>query len=269
MPELPEVETIKNGLLTKIKNKTILQVNIYNFNLRWPIATDLPNKIRQQNIIDIMRRGKYLIFKFISGQLIVHLGMSGVLTLAPTNTRIEKHDHVEIIFTDNIVLRYNDQRRFGCMFWSENYKQHDLIKNLGPEPFSCEFNADYFFQKAQKRKNSIKSLIMDSKFVVGVGNIYAAEALFLAKINPVVVANKLTCIDCARLVLAIKNVLATAIKFGGTSIKDYRATDGKEGYFQERLLVYGRNNKPCKICNTTISSLRLSGRNTFYCAKCQ
>jgi len=270
MPELPEVETTRCGIAPHIENNVITKVIIRNRNLRWPIPKGLNNKLAQQKIISVTRRAKYLLLNTDIGTLIIHLGMSGSLRILSSNETVEKHDHFELQFKNGICLRLRDPRRFGCVLWEKNDPyQHKLLINLGPEPLDKIFKADYLFEKSRKRKTSIKQFIMDAKIVVGVGNIYASEALFLAKINPKRLAGKITKKHAQDLSAAIKKILKQAIKQGGTTLKDFRSSDGKPGYFQQKLKVYGRNKEACVICKKPIKQITLGQRSTFYCSHCQ
>jgi len=272
MPELPEVETTRRGISPYIEESTISDVTIRNFSLRWPIQEDLAQILAGQTVKSIQRRAKYLLFQCDSGTLIIHLGMSGKLRILESNaaTKAEKHDHFEIEFDNGQLLRYNDPRRFGAILWTtEPIEQHKLLAHLGPEPLTDKFNTDYLYQQTRSRKCSIKTLIMNGKVVVGVGNIYASESLFLAKVHPKTTANKLTKKQSELLVDAIKTILAQAIKAGGTTLKDFRKSDGKPGYFAQQLNVYGRKDEACTQCDGTIQHYKELQRATFFCPNCQ
>ncbi|MDH5229363.1 MAG: bifunctional DNA-formamidopyrimidine glycosylase/DNA-(apurinic or apyrimidinic site) lyase [Gammaproteobacteria bacterium] len=270
MPELPEVETTRRGISPHILNKTIQQVIIRHHGLRWPVDKDLPQLLQQQSINTIERRGKYLIFSLANGSILLHLGMSGSLAIVNTNTPIRKHDHVDIVFNDNTCLRFHDPRRFGAIVWTtQAIEEHDLLKRLGPEPLTNEFNADYLWQHCHRRTTSIKQAIMNAHIVVGVGNIYASEALFLAGIRPQHKANKLSRMKCRLLVDAIKQILHQAIQQGGTTLKDFLQADGQAGYFTQSLCVYGREGLACEICNSTIKQINIGQRSSYFCPKCQ
>ncbi len=272
MPELPEVETTRQGIKPYIEKATITTVTIRNFSLRWPIAPDLAQILSGQSVSAIQRRAKYLLFQCDSGTLIIHLGMSGKLRIIDSSTapKAEKHDHFEIKFDNGQLLRYNDPRRFGAILWTtEPIDQHKLLAHLGPEPLTDIFNAGYLYQQIQSRKCSIKTVLMNGKIVVGVGNIYASEALFLAKIHPKTTANMLTKKQCELLVKAIKKILQQAIKAGGTTLKDFRKSDGKPGYFSQQLNVYGRKGESCTQCDSTIQHYKALQRATFFCPSCQ
>ncbi len=272
MPELPEVETTRQGISPFIEKAAISAVTIRNFSLRWPIQQNLNNILTNQTVHSIKRRAKYLLFQCNTGTLIIHLGMSGKLRILESNTapKAEKHDHFEMQFNNGQLLRYNDPRRFGAVLWTtEPIEQHKLLAHLGPEPLTDDFDSNYLFQQSRSRKCSIKTLIMNGKVVVGVGNIYASESLFLAKIHPKTRANKLTKKQCQLLVEAIKIILAQAIKAGGTTLKDFRKSDGKPGYFSQELNVYGRKDEECTQCDGTIEHYKELQRATFFCPNCQ
>jgi len=270
MPELPEVETTCRGIAPHIENNTITKIIVRNRNLRWPIPIGLNSKLKNKKIFSVTRRAKYLLIEAEAGTLIIHLGMSGSLRILPTAEVVEKHDHFEIQFKDGICLRLRDPRRFGSvLFVKADPLNHKLLINLGPEPLSDEFNAALLFEKSRKRKTTIKQFIMDAKIVVGVGNIYASEALFLSKIHPKRLAGKLTKEQSKSLSKAIKNILKQAIKQGGTTLKDFTSSDGKPGYFSQKLKVYNRAGEPCLNCDKPIKQITLGQRSTFYCTHCQ
>lgn len=269
MPELPEVETIKSGLQSLVGQK-ILHVKVHHFGLRYPIDANISTKLTHKCIISIKRRAKYLIFELTTGYLIIHLGMSGSLILSDQfhSETLKKHDHFELLFSKHI-LRYNDPRRFGAIIYTTNPNTHQLLLHLGVEPLTEEFSAKHLEAKLKGKKTTIKQAIMDNHVVVGVGNIYACEALFLAHILPDRLSNSLTKIEIERLVFAIKHVLTNAIQLGGSTLRDYKHADNTLGYFQNLHNVYGRASNPCQRCNTNIKQKRLGQRNSFYCPKCQ
>jgi formamidopyrimidine-DNA glycosylase len=269
MPELPEVETTLRGISPHIIGRDITEVVIRQPRLRWPIPEELSKKIAQQTLLSISRRGKYLLFEFATGHALIHLGMSGSLRIVEKNIPPSVHDHVDWVF-DNIVLRYHDPRRFGCVLWiEENPLQHKLLASLGPEPLLNEFTAEYLFARSRKRKQPVKQFIMDSHLVVGVGNIYANESLFMAKIKPLRKAGALTRTQCELLVTKIQQVLARSITQGGTTLRDFVGGDGKPGYFKQQLLVYGRGGEPCVDCGKALKEIRMADRSTVYCVDCQ
>ena len=271
MPELPEVETIKRGLAPLLVQQSILSVAVRRPNLRWPMPKDELNQaLPGETIRSVSRRGKYLLFSIGGGNLIIHLGMSGVLRHLPVNIPYVKHDHFNVALENGSHLRLNDPRRFGAVLWSgERVEEHPLIASLGPEPLSEQFNPKVLYTGVKGRKTAIKTTIMDSHLVVGVGNIYAAESLFLAKIHPLRAAGKMSPAACKRLVVAIKQILEFAIEKGGTTLKDFRNGEGQPGYFQQSLNVYGRASEKCQVCATVIEQIRLGGRATAFCPQCQ
>lgn len=270
MPELPEVETTLRGIQPHIQHQCVKAIIIRQSKLRWPITHDLKQQLQGREITHIERRGKYLLFKTDSGTLILHLGMSGSLRILLQPSPANKHDHVDITFANNLILRYTDPRRFGAILWTATDPSlHPLITKLGIEPLEDKFSGLYLFQQAQKRTTPIKSLIMENKTVVGIGNIYATEALFLAKINPATPAKTLSEEQMARLAATIKAVLHQAIQSGGTTLKDFVNSDGKPGYFFLELKAYGRAGKPCTECNLPLQTMRLNQRATVFCTSCQ
>lgn len=240
MPELPEVETSRRGIKPYLINQTITQLTVRNSRLRWPVLKTLDKKIVGHAITDIRRRAKYLLLTVNHGELVIHLGMSGSLRIVGANSPAGKHDHIDLCLSNGKALRFTDPRRFGCWLWSQESTAQQLLQNLGPEPLSQDFNADYLWQQCRKRKAAIKQVIMDNKVVVGVGNIYAAESLFRAGIRPAIAANRISRARINTLVEAVKLILAKAIEQGGTTLKDFTQSDGKPGYFKQQLMVYGR-----------------------------
>lgn len=270
MPELPEVETTLRGISPHILQRPITKVTVRNAQLRWPIDRQLNRKLQHRVILDVTRRGKYLLLAFEHGTLLWHLGMSGNLRIVSSTTPVMKHDHVDIAFDNNKVLRFNDPRRFGAVVWTkEPVDEHALISHLGPEPLSDAFTAEYLYQRSRKRKQAIKMWLMDSKVVVGVGNIYANEALFNAKIHPLKAAEKLTKAKSIVLVEEVRKVLHNAITRGGTTLRDFVGGDGKPGYFAQELNVYGRGGEACVNCGKVLLEKRLGQRTTVYCSQCQ
>lgn len=270
MPELPEVETTCRGITPHIQQQTILQVIIRQAQLRWPVPAALIAELPTQRVENISRRGKYLLLHITRGTLIIHLGMSGNLRILPSDTLAQKHDHVDILFANGVCLRFNDPRRFGCVLWTDaDPAQHSLLKKLGPEPLSTDFNGAYLLQAANKHKIAIKNFIMNSQIVVGVGNIYANEALFMAGIHPKHAAGRITAEQYDHLAKAIKKILTAAIKQGGTTLRNFITSDGKPGYFKQRLKVYGRGKLPCVTCTTPLREIRLGQRSTVFCVQCQ
>ncbi|MDX1900953.1 MAG: bifunctional DNA-formamidopyrimidine glycosylase/DNA-(apurinic or apyrimidinic site) lyase [Gammaproteobacteria bacterium] len=269
MPELPEVETTLRGIQPFIQNHTVTQVIVRHTNLRWPIPKNLKKLIEGRIISQLKRRGKYLLFETKSGTLLIHLGMSGSLRILTQQSAPKKHDHVDLVFDNEIILRYSDPRRFGAILWAEHSDQHPLLKSLGIEPLERQFNSQYLLEVAKGKKTSIKSFIMNHKIVVGIGNIYATEALFRAGIHPQTAAGKIDAAHMHQLVQAIQWILRKAIKQGGTTLKDFSQSDGKPGYFSQHLKVYGRAGMPCEKCGTILKACRLGQRNTVFCVSCQ
>jgi len=270
MPELPEVETTLRGITPHIDKRYVKKINIYQEKLRWPIDEQLHLKIKGKQLQHLQRRGKYLVLEFENGTLLIHLGMSGSLRILKSKTPLEKHDHFEIIFDNNITLRLRDPRRFGAVLWAEkNWQDHKLIKSLGPEPLTDKFDTEYLYAASRNKTSTVKSFIMDSHIVVGVGNIYASEALFRAGIHPTRAAKRISKNRFEDLVAAIKAVLEKAINEGGTTLKDFTNAEGKPGYFTQQLNVYGKANQPCPSCSTPIKHKVIAQRATYYCSHCQ
>ena len=269
MPELPEVETTRRGIEPHIVGKALKTVIVRQANLRWPVSPELSQVMTGNRVHEIRRRAKYLLFGTNSGRMMVHLGMSGSLRITNGSSALKKHDHIDIIFDDGTVLRYHDPRRFGSVFWIPEGDSHDLINSLGPEPLSDEFDGRYLYELSRGRKVSIKLFIMNSKVVVGVGNIYANESLHRAGIRPDRFAGRVSRDSYARLSQEIKEVLVSAISSGGTTLKDFVREDGSPGYFKQSLLVYGRGNEPCLNCRSGLKEVRIGNRTTVFCAKCQ
>ncbi len=276
MPELPEVETTRRGLLPLV-GKLVKSVTIRHPTLRWPIPQHLPQTLPDQTLRGLTRRAKYILCEFDTSVLLVHLGMSGRIQLLDDNYPPEKHDHFDIEFNGGQVLRLRDPRRFGAVLWIENNGldidvkaiHHPLLNSLGPEPLEAGFNAAYLHKALNNKTLAIKNAIMDSHVVVGVGNIYASESLFRAGIHPQTSANKLSIRRCEKLVAEIKCTLQDALLAGGSSLRDFFGTDGNPGYFQQEYFVYGRTGASCKVCTKLIKCIRLGQRSTFYCEQCQ
>jgi len=269
VPELPEVETTCRGIAKHITGKKVNQVYVHQANLRWPVTRKLNNILHQQTVNSVDRRAKYILIRFAIGTLIIHLGMSGSLRISPKLEAKRKHDHLEFEF-DKFVMRFHDPRRFGCVLWTpENPEQHSLMRKLGPEPLTDLFTGTMLYKLSRNKKCTIKSFIMEGKNVVGIGNIYACESLFMAKIHPLKKANTISMQRYLDLVRNIKQVLSDAIKQGGTTLKDFVNSEGAPGYFSIKLNVYGKKSKPCPECGKPILSRVISQRNTFYCNRCQ
>lgn len=270
MPELPEVETTRLGLLPHVRGQRIARVIVRERRLRWPVPPDFAPGLKGKTVIDVTRRGKYLLWDCESGFVLSHLGMSGSLRLVRASDPPNKHDHIDFAFDDGSAIRYTDPRRFGAMLWIPGRSaEHPLLDALGPEPLRAEFNADYLAETARGRSVSIKEFIMNGQVVVGVGNIYAAESLFLAGIHPKRLAGRVALARIEKLVESIKSTLAKAIRAGGSSLRNYVQTNGELGYFQVNAFVYDREGLPCRHCRTPIRAVRQGQRSTFFCPSCQ
>jgi formamidopyrimidine-DNA glycosylase len=270
MPELPEVETTRRGLLPHVVGRRIRGVAVRNASLRWPVTPDLAERLRGETIREVRRRAKYLLFELRKGHLLVHLGMSGRLTVVPTGTAPKKHDHVDIELDGGRTLRFTDPRRFGAVLWLEGPPEsHGLLKNLGMEPLEPEFTGKALRERAKGRSVSIKQFLMNGGIVTGVGNIYASEALFHAGIDPGRAAGRISAERYDRLAKAVRRTLGRAIDAGGSTLRDFASAEGKPGYFQSKHAVYRREGKPCRVCKTPIRALRQGQRSTFYCPRCQ
>ena len=269
MPELPEVETTKQGIKTYLEGQIISQVTVYNSMFRIPVPENLNELCTNKKIITVTRRAKYIILQLSHGYILIHLGMSGHLRIKSQHTIPEKHDHIILSLANNLTLRFHDPRRFGLFLYLENPYHNKLLSRLGPEPLSEEFNGQYLFQRAKNKNTPIKSFIMNNEIVVGIGNIYATESLFLAKIHPCLLTKRLSEETCSILTRCIKEVLSKAIECGGTTLRDFYAFDGKPGYFSISLKAYGRKNLPCCCCQHIIESVVIAGRNSTFCPQCQ
>jgi formamidopyrimidine-DNA glycosylase len=269
MPELPEDETTRLGLLPRLPGHALTAVTVRDPRLRWPVPGELAARLVGRTLAGITRRGKYLLFDFGGITQIVHLGMSGSLRLTTPDEPPAAHDHVDWRFDDGSCLRLRDPRRFGAVLLAENPAQHPLLAHLGPEPLGPDFDAAWLHARCRGRNTAIKPLIMDASVVVGVGNIYASESLFHAGIRPATAARRLSGPACARLEAAIRKVLGAAIAAGGSSLRDYVASSGEPGYFQLHTRVYGREGLPCRTCGTAIRRIVQGQRASFYCPTCQ
>jgi formamidopyrimidine-DNA glycosylase len=253
-----------------VRRRRIARLAVYEPRLRWPVARDLPRKVAGQRIVRVGRRAKYLLLRLESGTLLLHLGMSGNLRAVPSDTPRLAHDHFDLVLDSGVALRFNDPRRFGSLLYTRGEPQrHPLLAQLAPEPFSRAFDADYLYRITRGRRVAIKHLLMNSHLVVGVGNIYASEALFRARLRPGRPARSLSPADAARLVRAVRAVLRQAIRSGGTTLRDYLGADGAPGYFRQRLYVYERAGKPCRRCGSPVRAMTQGQRSTYYCASCQ
>ena len=270
MPELPEVETTLRGIAPHVTDRTILECVLRTEKLRWPLDSTLCHILPGQKIYRVERRAKYLLLGCDHGTIILHLGMSGSLRIVPAGATEQKHDHIDLIFTDGQCLRMTDPRKFGAFIYTCSHPyNHKLLQNLGPEPLTDGFNGEYLYTRSRGKKQSIKQLIMDQKTVVGVGNIYANESLFAAGIRPDRGAGRVGLERYENLCRAIKKILQQAIIAGGTTIHDFSQADGRPGYFTQQLQVYGRNGEHCVVCGQPILSQKLGQRSTFYCSRCQ
>ena len=270
MPELPEVETTRRGITPHIVGKTVRAVVIRQQQLRWPVPAFLQKELAGSRVTAVGRRAKYLILYFEHGCVILHLGMSGSLRIVSASAPADKHDHVDIIFDDGDCLRLRDPRRFGSIHWTgRDPLQHPLLRDLGPEPLGQDFSAAYLYGLSRRRTQSVKAFIMDSRTVVGVGNIYASEALFRSGIHPLRKAGNISLARYGALVAAIRDVLNAALAKGGTTLRDFVGGDGAPGYFRLELDVYDRAGEPCRNCSGSIRQIRLGQRSTYYCPQCQ
>ena len=269
MPELPEVETTRRGVSPYLLGATLQGAVVRESRLRWPIPPDLEQKLTGLTVRAVTRRAKYLVIHFDTGFLLIHLGMSGSLRYIPATTAPEKHDHVDLLLGSH-VLRYRDPRRFGAMLWHTGPLEfHPLLKDLGPEPLSDDFDGSRLYAAIHKRATAIKLAIMDNHVVVGVGNIYANESLFHAGICPTRAARDLRLSDCQRLADEIRKVLRRAIERGGSTLRDFVNTEGQSGYFQQEYFVYDRHDAPCRVCGSPIRQIRQGQRSSYYCPLCQ
>ena len=269
MPELPEVETTRRGVAPHVVGRRITRLVIYDGRLRWPVPATIRKNVENHRIDAVDRRSKYLLFRIGAGSLLIHLGMTGSLRLFTHAPARRPHDHIDIELDDGTLLRYHDPRRFGAMLWVPDEARHPLLARLGPEPFEDGFSADYLFGKTRGRRASIKVTLMDNHVVVGVGNIYANEALFRAGIRPSSAAGRISRPRIARLVAAVRDVLTEAIAKGGSTLRDFVDSSGEPGTFQLDYFVYQREGLPCRVCGTPIRAARLGQRSSFYCPRCQ
>jgi formamidopyrimidine-DNA glycosylase len=269
MPELPEVETTRAGLAPHLVGRRVTGVTLRRQALRWAIPPVIAQVLPGERILAVRRRAKYLLVDTAPGSALLHLGMTGVLRVLPATTAVQAHDHVDLALDSGRVLRFTDPRRFGCLLWQPAGTTHELLADLGPEPLSDDFEGDYLFERARGRSAAVKTFLMDQRIVVGVGNIYAAEALFRAGIAPARAAGRVSRERYARLAQAVKDVLAHAITRGGTTLRDFLSPDSEPGYFETELLAYGREGEPCVTCGRALRGAMLGGRATVWCAHCQ
>ncbi len=270
MPELPEVETTRRGIAPHVAGHKVADLRVYDRRLRWPVPSDLGRRITGRAVDRVDRRSKYLLFRVGPDTLLVHLGMTGSLRVHTRLPERRTHDHVDIAFEHGVTLRYHDPRRFGAMLWIAGpAERHPLLRDLGPEPLDAGFDADYLYRATRGRRAAIKLALMDNHLVVGVGNIYANEALFRAGIRPTTAAGRLSRPRLARLVEATRGVLEEAIAKGGSTLRDYVDAAGEPGYFQLTYHVYGRAGMPCRVCGTRLKLTRQGQRATHHCPRCQ
>jgi formamidopyrimidine-DNA glycosylase len=274
MPELPEVETTRRGLAPHLEGRRIAAVTLRRPDLRWPIPPDVAEQLPGQRIDAIRRRAKYLLLDTAAGSALLHLGMSGSLRVLPATTPVTAHDHVDLALDSGRILRFNDPRRFGCLLWQPPGETHELLRELGPEPLSdafdgTAFDGNYLFARSRGRSAPVKAFLMDQRVVVGVGNIYAAEALFAAGISPLRAAGKVSRERYVVLAEAVKRILAHAITRGGTTLRDFINPDGAPGYFEQELSAYGRGGAPCPRCGRALKQASIGQRATVWCGRCQ
>jgi formamidopyrimidine-DNA glycosylase len=270
MPELPEVESTRRGIERAAAAQRIRELRIHDHRLRWPVDPQMAAQLAGQRIVAVGRRAKYLLLRLERGTVILHLGMSGSLRILDAQSARLKHDQFDLLLESGLSLRLNDPRRFGSLHYTtEDPAQHKLLRSLAPEPFEPAFNTDYLYRITRTRRAAIKQVLMNGRLVTGVGNIYASEALFRARISPRRGARRLTRADCARLVRAVRAALTAAIRAGGTTLRDYVGTDGNPGYFRQRLDIYERAGRPCRVCATVVRRIRQGQRSTYYCPHCQ
>ena len=268
MPELPEVETTARGIAPFLIGQKFVSVRVNQPSLRWPIPSDFSQRLLNEVCVSVTRRAKYLLIETETTKILSHLGMSGSFRLVDSKTPLKLHDHVQIL-VGSLELRYHDPRRFGCLLWADSERARRLIDNLGPEPLSDAFCGEWMYLQSKRRKVAVKSFIMTNSVVVGVGNIYASESLFLAGIHPSRPANRISRARYNNLAIQVKKVLSCAIEAGGTTLRDFVNGQGEPGYFQQTLTVYGRAGDPCKRCCHAIGNRMISGRNSFFCPRCQ
>ncbi len=269
MPELPEVETTRRGLAPHLTGRRVLGATLRRETLRWPIAREIETVLPGQRIDAVRRRAKYLLLDTAAGSALLHLGMSGSLRVLPADTPVRTHDHVDLLLESDRVLRFNDPRRFGCLLWQPSGEVHPLLAALGPEPLSTAFDGDHLFALSRGRSAPVKNFLMDQSVVVGVGNIYAAEALFAAGVSPLRPAGRISRQRYLRLAVAVKQILGHAIDRGGTTLRDFISPDGAPGYFEQELSVYGRGGLSCRRCGRVLKQVLIGQRASVWCGHCQ
>ncbi len=269
MPELPEVETSRRGIAPFLEGESITGVVVRDRRLRWPVSRDVDRRLPGATVTSVGRRAKYLLINTTNGTAILHLGMSGHVCIVDSDTPAGVHDHVDIELSSGKALRLTDPRRFGSLHWSGAPHEHTLLRSLGPEPLGDEFSGDYLWRRSRGRRVAVKQFIMNAHIVVGVGNIYASEALFLAGIHPARAAGRIARRRYDKLADSIGEVLERAIRAGGTTLRDFYGGNGEAGYFQQQLEVYGREDEACRVCATPITAIVQGQRSTYYCKRCQ
>ncbi|MHB1585554.1 MAG: bifunctional DNA-formamidopyrimidine glycosylase/DNA-(apurinic or apyrimidinic site) lyase [Acidiferrobacteraceae bacterium] len=269
MPELPEVETTRRGIEPFVAGRVIRALHVREYRLRWRIALDLPHVLPGIRIESVARRGKYLLLESQVGVLIIHLGMSGSLRVTETTETPGPFDHADLVFQEGHCLRLRDPRRFGCLLWSTDTANHPLLRSLGPEPLTGNGQGAHLYRVSRGRTRAIRDFLIDGRIIAGIGNIYANEALFDAGIDPRRAAGRISQIRYLRLGNALKETLERAISAGGTTLRDFRGGDGRPGYFQQSLKVYGRRGQPCPRCESLLRVQILGARSVFFCPRCQ
>jgi formamidopyrimidine-DNA glycosylase len=270
MPELPEVESTRRGIERALSGQSVRELRVYDHRLRWPVDERIAPQLAGQAVLGVGRRAKYLLLRLERGTLILHLGMSGNLRVLPAATPRLKHDQFDLLISSGLAVRFNDPRRFGSLHYTtEQPEQHHLLRALAPEPLEAGFDADYLHRITRRRRVAVKQLLMNSRLVTGVGNIYASESLFRARIHPRRAARRLSHRDCASVVRAVRAALRAAIRAGGTTLRDYVGTDGSPGYFRQKLYVYERDGQPCRVCGTLIRRIAQTQRSSYFCPHCQ
>ena len=269
MPELPEVETTRRGIEPHLRGRHARELIVREARLRWPVTAEVAAGLVGAEIRSVRRRAKYLLLDNDRGAALIHLGMSGSLRVLDSSVPLRKHDHYDLLLDDHQVLRFNDPRRFGSLLWQSAGTVHPLLAELGPEPFDPGFGGAYLHARAHGRSAPVKLFLMDQRVIVGVGNIYAAEALFRAGIDPRRAAGRVSEARFEALSDAVRSILSHSIERGGTTLRDFLRPDGEPGYFEQELLVYGRAGEPCRACGEAVISVRLGQRSSFYCGRCQ
>ncbi len=269
MPELPEVETTRRGIAPFVTGHVVTHVVLRRKDLRWPIPLAITTKLPGQRIDVVERRAKYLLLHTQTGSALLHLGMSGSLRLTDPALPLRMHDHVDLVLDSGKALRFNDPRRFGCLLWQKPGEVHPLLRGLGPEPLGDTFDGDWLWVRSRGRRAAVKTFLMDQAVVVGVGNIYASEALFAAGVHPKRAAGAVSRVRYACIANEIRRVLNYAITRGGTTLRDFLAPDGAPGYFEQELSVYGRAGERCKVCGTAIRAQVIGQRMSYWCPHCQ